>query len=83
MNLYFFLSQVCHAIMNTAIWANTNDLSDSIVYTIVFPCHKCAQLIIQSRMKRVHYFSDRTCDNGDTIPAERLLTEAGIPFRLV
>lgn len=71
--------------MNAIVWANKHDICDCIIYTTNFPCHKCAQLIIQSGVRMVHYITENQCeghlDSPYKNPPKTLLTEAGIPLR--
>ncbi|XP_019850334.1 PREDICTED: deoxycytidylate deaminase-like [Amphimedon queenslandica] len=71
----------CHAISNAMVWANRHNLNDCILYTVTYPCNKCAQLIIQSRMSHVHYMNKWQCDGSETTYSQKLLSEAGISCR--
>ncbi|XP_019860025.1 PREDICTED: uncharacterized protein LOC105314953 [Amphimedon queenslandica] len=48
---------------------------------LTYPCNKCAQLIIQSRMNHVHYMNKWQCDGSETTYSQKLLSEAGISCR--
>lgn len=56
-----YLCTVCHATMNAIVWANKHDVRDCIIYTTNFPCNKCAQLIVQSRINKVYYMTENQC----------------------
>ena len=82
-NVHVHVFTGCHAISNAMVWANRHDLSGCILYTVTHPCNKCAQLIIQCRMSRVHYMSKQQCNGSETPYAQKLLNEAGISCRSV
>uniref|UniRef100_A0A0K0E590 Probable deoxycytidylate deaminase n=1 Tax=Strongyloides stercoralis TaxID=6248 RepID=A0A0K0E590_STRER len=50
---------VVHAEMNAIANKNCESLEDFTLYCTLFPCHNCAQMIIQQGIKEVVYFEDR------------------------
>ena len=53
-------------------------LDDCIMYVTLFPCMMCAGAIVESRIKKVYYLSDRTnvCNNySETISIEKIEDE--------
>uniref|UniRef100_A0AC35UIE2 CMP/dCMP-type deaminase domain-containing protein n=1 Tax=Rhabditophanes sp. KR3021 TaxID=114890 RepID=A0AC35UIE2_9BILA len=55
-NKHFY---VCHAELN-AISNSHGDIKCSQIYTTLFPCPPCAQLIIQSGISEVIYMNDKS-----------------------
>ena len=72
-----------------AIVKNVASLEGCTLYTTIFPCHKCTQLIIQSRIKNVEYLVEvdpkhRDDPDADKYPANCwMMTSAGVKFRSV
>ena len=50
-------------------------LDDCIMYVTLFPCMMCAGAIVESRIKKIYYLSDRTnvcCNYKNMIPVEKI-----------
>ena len=62
---------------------NTPSLKGCTLYTTLFPCNKCAQLIIQSGIKKVWFYSDKHKDEWYTKAAKKLFTEAEVFARYI
>lgn len=75
-NKYFY---IVHAEANALLNAeNLSKLKDATIYVTLFPCAECAKLLIQAKIKKVIYLSDKYW-NQDSFRASRiLLTNAGI-----
>lgn len=69
---------VCHAEMNAVMNRNAKSLKGCTIYTTLFPCNHCAQIIIQSEIKRVVYLDDKYADRDEFKAARRMMTSAGI-----
>jgi deoxycytidylate deaminase len=61
---------------------NNSDLRDCKMYLVMFPCNKCAQIIIQSGIKEVIYVSDQHADNSKCIAARKMLHIAQVSCAL-
>jgi len=72
---------VCHAEMNAILNRITADVSDCTMYVALFPCAECAKIIIQSRISKVVYMSDKHCSKNETIASKRMLEAAGVSYR--
>lgn len=71
---------VCHAEVN-AILNSQESCEGATIYVALFPCHACAQFIIQSRIAKVVYASDQY-HNTDSARASRILFEmAGVELQ--
>ena len=67
--------------MNAIVWGNKHDIHDCIIYTTNFPCNKCAQLIVQSRINKVYYMTENQCGLNPASsgsPSHTILNNAGI-----
>lgn len=75
-----YLCTVCHETMNAIVWANKHDVRDCIIYTTNFPCNKCAQLIVQSRINKVYYMTENQCglNQSTDSPSRTILKNVGI-----
>ncbi|CAO4370817.1 unnamed protein product [Caenorhabditis nigoni] len=72
---------VVHAEMNAIINKRCATLHDCIVYVTLFPCNKCAQMLIQSRVKKVYFLEDR-----DELPfraSKKMLDHAKLPYEQI
>lgn len=59
---------------------NSADTKGCDLYVALFPCNGCAKMIIQSRIKKVIYFSDKYADKPTTIASKKLLDAAGVEY---
>ncbi len=57
------------------------NLNSSRIYVSLFPCSKCALLIVQSGIKEVIYLSDKYNETEDNIAAKRIFDTCGINYR--
>lgn len=73
---------VIHAEAN-AILNSIKDLTDSIIYTSLFPCNDCAKIIAQSGVKEVIYESDKYKDHINTKISKKILDKCGVRTRQV
>lgn len=69
---------VVHAEANAILNSNRNNLQGATIYVLLFPCHECAKLIIQSWIKKVVYLSDEKGERHDTKAAKRMFKSAGV-----
>lgn len=67
--------------MNAIANKNTPSLKGCTIYCILFPCNKCAQLIIQSGIKKVVYYSDKKAREHFTKSAKELLIGSKVGIR--
>lgn len=72
---------VLHAEENAIINRSSNDLKNSTIYVSLFPCNRCAQAIIQSRIKSIVYMSDEKSDKPEYMASKRMLDAAKIPYK--
>lgn len=52
---------VCHATAKVILDCCSPDLRGCTLYTLFFPCNKCALVIIQSGMKEFVHYNDEIC----------------------
>jgi len=52
---------VCHATGKVILDCSSPDLRGCTLYTLYFPCNKCALMIIQSGMTKFVYYNDDIC----------------------
>lgn len=55
-------------------------LESSTLYVTLFPCHECAKLIIESKILKVIYYSDKYAKEQSTIASKKMLNGANIVF---
>lgn len=72
---------VCHAEMNAILNLNTGSAKGCRIFVALFPCNKCAQLIIQAGIVEVVFVADKYHDRPDFIASRRMLDLAGVPCR--
>ena len=75
---------VCHAEMNAILNRMVPSLKNCTMYTTVFPCDKCAQLIVQSGIARIVYAQEKEKkdeDKHDT--SKKLLDLANVDYKYV
>ena len=71
---------VCHAEVNAILNKNSINLKGCDLYTALFPCNECAKIIIQSRIKKIIYLSDKYGDKPQTIASKRMFDAAQISY---
>jgi len=71
---------VCHAEMNAILNSKTADLKDSTCYVSLFPCNECTKALIQKKISRVVYLSDKYHDEVNTQASRKMLDAAGIKY---
>lgn len=71
---------VCHAEVN-AILNSQDSCEGASIYVALFPCHACAQFIIQSRIAKVVYASDQYHDTDSAKASRILLKMAGVELQ--
>lgn len=72
---------VVHAEENAIINRFSVDLKNSTIYVSLFPCNRCAQVIIQSGIKNVIYMSDKKKDSKEVEASKRMLDAASIEYK--
>lgn len=72
---------VCHAEMNAIFNKNCADISNCVIYTILFPCNQCAKTIIQSGIKEVVYMCDKNRSKPEAIAAVKMFDASGVKLR--
>ncbi|RUS84447.1 hypothetical protein EGW08_007831 [Elysia chlorotica] len=72
---------VCHAELNAVLNKNSADIKGCTIYVALFPCNKCAQVVIQSGISDVVYYSDKYHDQPDFQASRHLLSTAGVTYR--
>lgn len=73
---YWFVHAEMNAILNAG--RNGIPLKGSTLYTTAFPCHDCAQAIIQSGIETVVYDTDLAGWDESGSRAQTMLYEAGV-----
>ena len=68
---------VVHAELN-AILNASRSVNDCSIYVSLFPCNECAKAIIQNRIKKVIYESDKYATADNVIASKKMLNEAGV-----
>lgn len=54
---------ICHAELNAILHANTS-LDGATLYTVFFPCHDCAKMIVQTGITRIVYLHEIVFDHS-------------------
>ena len=72
---------VCHAEVNAILNRGSANVQGSTIYVALFPCHKCAQMIIQIGIREVVYMCDPYHDTEDCRASRILLTMAKVQLR--
>ncbi|XP_059170834.1 uncharacterized protein LOC131952263 isoform X2 [Physella acuta] len=72
---------VCHAELNAVLNKNLANIKGCTIYVALFPCNMCAQIIIQSGIKEVVFYSDKYHDDPKFEASRRLLDTAKIKYR--
>ncbi|BFZ15058.1 hypothetical protein BsWGS_18097 [Bradybaena similaris] len=67
---------VCHAELNAVLNKNLADIKGCVIYVALFPCNMCAQIIIQSRISEVIYYSDKYHDRPEFVASRRMFDMA-------
>ncbi len=76
---------VVHAEVNAILNSSGNNIQGSTLYVLLFPCHECTKLIIQSWIKRVVYISDEDAHKDTNKAAKKMLKSSWIelvPFEI-
>lgn len=68
---------VCHAEMNAIISAK-GSCKGCTLYSTHFPCHSCAQLIIQSGIEKVVYGKEWGGDKDTNVVSKYLMAAVGV-----
>lgn len=71
---------VCHAQMNAILnrTPGAEKAKNCRIYTTLFPCSECCKLIIQSKITKVIYCSDKHGDKESWLAGKRMLAIAGV-----
>lgn len=67
---------VCHAEQNAIF--NAGNVKNCTIYVKLHPCNVCAQLIVQSGIKKVIYASDCKARKTEYKTAKNILQQAGV-----
>lgn len=70
---------VCHAEENAILNAK-GELKGNILYTTLYPCNRCAKMIIQKGISEVVYM-DCKADNDEIMAAKLMFYKAGVKTR--
>jgi dCMP deaminase len=71
---------IVHAELNAILNKNSESIKDCTMYSTLFPCCRCAQAIIQTRMRRIVYLSDKYHEKPEYIASRRMLDAAGVEY---
>ena len=67
--------------MNAILNSNQpQPLKNTVVYVTLFPCNECTKFIIQSRIEKIYYLSDKYRDTDSTRASKLMLDKAGITY---
>ncbi|XP_005105001.1 deoxycytidylate deaminase [Aplysia californica] len=72
---------VCHAELNAVLNKNLADVIGCSIYVALFPCNMCAQIIIQSGIREVVYYSDKYHNKPEFVASRFLMDTAGVKYR--
>ncbi|CAG5134643.1 unnamed protein product [Candidula unifasciata] len=72
---------VCHAELNAVLNKNLANIKGCVIYVALFPCNTCAQIIIQSRISEVIYYSDKYHDREEFVASRRMFDMAKVKYR--
>ncbi|MBN1983113.1 MAG: dCMP deaminase family protein [Chitinivibrionales bacterium] len=72
---------VCHAELNAVLNTICSTLQNSTLYTVLFPCHECAKVIIQSGIRHVVYLQDKYAETDSVKASKILFDQCGIICR--
>ena len=73
---------VCHAEMNAILNSNQpQPLKDTTIYVTLFPCNECTKFIIQSKIEKIYYLSDKYHNTDSTKAAKLMLDKANISYQ--
>lgn len=67
--------------MNAIMNKNSANLEGCTLYVALFPCNECAKLIIQARISRVIYMSDKHKDKPATEASKLMFDMAGVKYQ--
>ena len=73
---------VVHAELN-AILNSIKSLKGCTVYVTHFPCNECAKAIVQSKISKVIYLSDKHKDKDSFKASKRILENAGVKIEKI
>lgn len=71
---------VCHAEMNAILNSKTADLEGATVYVSLFPCNECTKALIQKKVAKIVYLSDKYHDEVNTQASRKMLDASGIKY---
>lgn len=71
---------VVHAEENAIINRFSADLKNCTIYVSMFPCNRCTQVIIQSRIKKIVYMYDKNPHQEAVIASKRMLNAKNIEY---
>ena len=74
---------VVHAEANAILSATTHDLSQTKIYTTLFPCNECAKFIAQKEISEVIYLSDKYHAEPFHLAAVKIFESKNIKTRQV
>lgn len=71
---------VCHAETNAILNKSSFNLKNCTMYVSLFPCNECAKIIIQSKIKKIFYLSDKNEYKPQTKASKRMFDAVGIKY---
>ena len=73
---------VCHAESNAIdnFKGEKKNLYNSTIYVTLFPCPDCAKRIVQNKIGKVVYLSDKYENTPDNLVAKRILDSANVDY---
>jgi dCMP deaminase len=74
-------SYTIHAEQNCIYNSTLYDISGSTLYVTLFPCHECAKIILQKRIKEVVYLSDFHSEDPPYQASRRLFALSDVAIR--
>lgn len=72
---------VIHAEENAVLNRFSADLKNCTIFVTLFPCNRCAQIIIQSGIKHIIYMCDKKSDTIEVKASKRMLEAVGIQYK--
>lgn len=72
---------VVHAEENAVLNRFSADLKNCTIFVSLFPCNRCAQIIIQAGIKKIIYMSDKNANKPETSASKRMLDAVKIEYR--
>lgn len=71
---------VCHAELNAILNRIQADIHNCTIYSTLFPCNECAKAIIQSKINKVVYLSDKYNGTESNLAAKCMFNAAEVTY---